>query len=196
MTKIEELEAQLAAAKAAAASAPAVVRLDLGCGKNKKEGFIGVDAIAFPGVDVACDLGRGLWPWADSSVDEAHCSHVVEHFVPAERIHFANELYRVLKPDAKATIITPHWASCRAYGDLTHQWPPVTEFWWPYLQKAWRGVNAPHEDRYTCNFDCLQPGYSLHPALAVKAQDFRDFAVSWYKEAAQDQIATLVARKP
>src|SRR5688572_13911022 len=101
------------------------IKLDLGCGPNKKEGFLGVDSIKFKGVDVVFDLATGRWPWKDNSVSEAHASHFVEHLDAKERTHFVNELYRVLKPGATAQIIVPHWASQRAYGDPTHKWPPV-----------------------------------------------------------------------
>lgn len=174
------------------------VKLDLGCGKNKKEGFIGVDCLDFPGVDVKLDIGKDRWPWADSSVDEVHCAHTVEHlqFNPEypERIRFANELWRVLKSQAKATIVVPHWASCRQYGDYTHR-EPVCEMWPWYLNKAWRASDAPHNNLYTCDFDCTTPGYSWHTALNHRNDEYRQFAMHWYKEAAQDMIFTLVARK-
>src|SRR3989304_3239050 len=67
------------------------------------------------------------WPWANDSVSEVHCSHTLEHFERRERVHVMNELYRVLIPGGKATIIVPHWASNRSYGDMTHCWPPVSE---------------------------------------------------------------------
>jgi SAM-dependent methyltransferase len=175
-----------------------LLKLDLGCGKNKINAeFTGVDCIDFPGVDVVANLAEKkkgkfiLWPWADNSVDEVHCSHFVEHLEPDERIHFANELYRVLKPGCKATIIVPHWNSCRAYGDLTHKWPPVSEFWFYYLSKEWRDVNAPHNSGYSCNFTCTW-GFSLHPVLLSKHQDYQNFALSNFKESAQDIIATFV----
>lgn len=172
----------------------APLKLDLGCGPNPAEGFTGVDCRAFDGkVHIVGDL-RKPWPWADSSVEEARSSHFVEHLEPAERIHFANELWRVLAPDAKCLIVVPHWASCRAYGDLTHKWPPVSEFWFFYLNKAWREANAPHNDAYTCNFD-FTAGYSMHPNLVVRPQDYQQFALENYKEAAQDIMATLVAKK-
>lgn len=169
-----------------------MVKLDLGCGKNPKEGFTGVDCRDF-GQDIVCDL-RDTWKWEDSSVDEVHCSHFVEHLTAPERIHFVNELWRVLKPGAKATVIVPHWGSCRAYGDMTHQWPPVSEFWFYYLLASWRAENAPHNDAYTCDFDATW-GYTLHPSIAVRNVEFQQFAVGFYKEAVQDLIATLVARK-
>ena len=177
------------AAKLVETAAP--LKLDLGCGKNKKEGFIGVDSRDF-GQDVTQDLTQ-KWPWEDGSVGEVHCSHFVEHLKADERIHFVNELHRVLHKGCKATIIVPHWASCRAYGDLTHQWPPVSEFWFYYLSKEWRAVNAPHNDGYDCDFDATW-GYSLRQDLVSRNQEYQMYAMSNFKEAAQDIIATLTKK--
>lgn len=167
------------------------LKLDLGCGKNPQPGFVGVDVRDF-GQDVVCDL-RDTWKWQDDSVDEVHCSHFVEHLTARERIHFVNELHRVLRVGAKALIIVPHWSSARAYGDLTHQWPPVSEFWFYYLLAAWRNDNAPHNDAYTCDFDVTW-GYTLHPGISVRNQEYQQNAIAFYKEACQDIIATLIKR--
>lgn len=170
------------------------MKIDLGCGTNKKAGFIGIDCRKFDGVDVVCDIGKEKWPFADDSVEEAHASHCVEHLKPEERIHFANELHRVLKKGKGCLVIVPHWGSCRAYGDLTHQWPPVTEFWPPYLDAAWRKENAPHNDAYTCDFACTQPGYAPGPSLTGRSDEFRSFALSHYREAAADMLFTLIKK--
>jgi len=179
-------------------AAPPPLNLDLGCGKNKRQGFIGVDRIKFEGVDVVCDLGVERWPWGDGTVDEAHASHFVEHlqFNPErpERIHFVNELYRVLKKGGKATIIVPHWCSPRQYGDYTHR-EPVSEFWFPYLNAEWRKANAPHDNAYTCDFDVTPPGYSLHAGLQFRSQDYQQHALMYFKAAADDMIATLVKNR-
>jgi SAM-dependent methyltransferase len=204
-----------------------LLKLDLGCGKNKiGPEWVGVDSLNFEGVDVVLDLcarepnfseftyidnkakkrkpksyeAQGVtmpglcpfkkWPWEDNSVDEVHCSHFIEHLDPSERIHFVNELYRVLKPGCKATIIAPHWASCRSYGDLTHKWPPVSEFWFFYLSKEWRDVNAPHNVDYNCNFVCTW-GYSMHPSLNSKNDEYKNYALANYKESAQDVVANF-----
>lgn len=169
------------------------LRLDLGCGPHKREGFHGVDIRPFPGVDTVLDLTMTLWPWLDNSVSEAHASHFVEHLTGPQRVVFVNQLYRVLRPGAQCQVITPHWASCRAYGDLTHQWPPVSEFWFYYLSKSWRAANAPHNDFYTCDFEVTW-GYSLRQDVTVRNQEYQQFALSNYKEAAQDIIATLTKR--
>jgi hypothetical protein len=171
------------------------LRLDLGCGKNKVgPDWVGVDRIKFEGVDKAFDLTKP-WPWEDNSVEEAHSSHFVEHLEPAERIHFVNELHRVLRPGGQARIITPHWCSERAYGDLTHKWPPVSEFWFYYLNKGWREANAPHNDGYTCDFD-FGGGHTEHPRLAGRSQEHKQFALENYKGAAMDLVVTLTKREP
>ena len=167
------------------------MKLDFGCGMNVREGFEGVDIRDF-GQKHVVDLTL-TWPWEDESVEEAHASHFVEHLGAAERVHFVNELYRVLVPAGKCQIITPHWASCRAYGDLTHKWPPVSEFWFYYLNKEWRAVNAPHNDGYQCDFEATW-GYSLREDLAIRNLEFQQFALGNYKEAAQDIIAMLTKR--
>lgn len=181
-------------------STPSPLRLDFGCGPHKREGFIGVDHSAFAGVDVVCNLAADRWPWADSTVDEGYASHFLEHLTAFERVHFFNELYRVLKPGAGCQIITPHWASNRAYGDPTHQWPPVAEMAYFYISKEWRMRNAPHTDAswhpqgFNCDFEAAW-GYAMRGDLVARNQDYQQFAFSNYKEAAQDLIATVKARK-
>lgn len=183
------------------------IKLDLGCGKNKiGPDWTGVDCMSFEGVDVVLNLTEKLksvknkdltithtykaWPWEDNSVDEMHCSHFVEHLTAGERIHFVNEAFRILKPGSSCRVIVPHWASCRAYGDLTHQWPPVSEFWFYYLSEEWRAGNAPHNTDYKCNFACTW-GYSMENSLLTKNQEHQQYALQFFKEAAQDIIATL-----
>jgi predicted SAM-dependent methyltransferase len=181
--------------------APAeLLKLDLGCGPGKAEGFTGVDAIMFPGVDQVVDLRKAPWPWPDESVKEARASHFLEHLTAAERVLFFNELYRVLVDGGTCQIITPHWASCRAYGDPTHVWPPVSEFANYYILKSWRMANAPHTDAafvpggFTCDFDATW-GYGLRPDLVVRNQEYQQFAMANYKEVITDQITTVTKRK-
>ena len=127
------------------------------------------------------------------SVLDVHASHFVEHLTASQRILFCNELDRILPVGGTCTIIVPHWASCRAYGDLTHQWPPVSEFWFYYLLKSWRSANAPHNDGYTCDIDATW-GYALRPDVLLRSQESQQFAMENYKEVAQDLIATLTKR--
>jgi hypothetical protein len=197
--------------------APKPLRLDLGCGRNKREGFVGVDVHQFDGVDRVvnlaerCPLCKGEdygvgkkcnecrgswsyrpWPWEDASVEEAHSSHFVEHLTGQERIFFFNELYRVLKKGAQAQIITPDWSHACAYGDPTHQWPPMSGWYTLYLNKAWREQNAPHVP-YTCDFDWAAGG-TWDEWLNVRNMETRMFAMQRYINSTRDLCVTLTKR--
>jgi len=169
-----------------------LLKIDLGCGTRKLDGFVGADVRAFDGVDVVVNLGQDRWPWTDASVGEAHASHVLEHLTMPERCHFFNELYRVLAPGARVLIVTPYWASTRAYGDPTHVWPPVSEMAYFYLDATWRASQAPHTcDMLTCDFRGTTCSYSGHPSLVGRSAEYTNYALQNFKDAALDLIATL-----
>lgn len=168
------------------------LKLDLGCGKHIAQGFVGVDIVKLPGVKHVIDL-RKPWPWKNGSVHEVHCRHLLNYLTAAERVHFVNELHRVLKPGAKAQIVTPHWACNRAYGDLAQQWPPVAEEWLFHLNAEWRRDNAWWSTQYECDFD-FTCGYGMHPHLVTRNFEYQQHAIVFWKEAAQDLVATLTRR--
>lgn len=178
------------------------MKLDIGCGKNKKEGFIGVDMYPMEGVDTVCNLASGRWPWDDGSIEEVHCSHFLEHLTNLgdkwERVHFFNELDRVLQKDGKATLIFPHWASNRYYGDPTHK-EPFSEMGFYYLSREWRLAQAPHTDAsvnpngYKCDLGAVW-GYGINPNLNSRNNEYQQFAMAWYKEAINDIHATITKK--
>jgi len=55
------------------------MKVDLACGDNKHEGFIGIDIVDIPEVDIVHDLSVYPWPLEDNSVDEVVCNHYIEH---------------------------------------------------------------------------------------------------------------------
>jgi predicted SAM-dependent methyltransferase len=65
-------------------------------------GFVNCDIC--PPADVIADLTE-TWPWPDSSVDEVFAGDIFEHL--PDRIFTMNELWRVLKPGAIATLVIP-----------------------------------------------------------------------------------------
>lgn len=180
-----------------------LLKLDLGCGPNPKDGFVGVDITAFNDRVQVVDLRKGPWPWETNSVAESNCSHFLEHLTNLdgrwERVRFFNELHRVTAPGGKCMLIFPHWSSNRYYGDPTHK-EPFSEMGFYYLDKNWRAANAPHTDAahnpdgYSCDWDC-QWGYTMHQALATRNAEYQQYAMQWYKEACQDIVCTMTARK-
>lgn len=165
----------------------ALLKIDIGCGKTKEDGWVGIDAIDF-GQKHVHDVRKGL-PFKDNTVDQARSSHFVEHLTGTERIQFFNELYRVLKPGAAAQIVTPHWSHSCAYGDPTHQWPPMSEWYALYLLKSWRDGNAPHA-AYTCDFDYTVAG-SWDGRLNGRNPEFTQTAMNTQVNGWRDLIVTL-----
>lgn len=179
-------------AKQKAKAAPKPLRLDLGCGKGKRPDFIGVDVRKFDGVDIVHDLRKTPWPWKPNSVDEVFSSHFVEHLTGLERVGFFNELYRVMKVGAPAQIITPDWSNSCAYGDWTHQWPPMSGWYAFYLNKGWRDANAPHSD-LICDFD-FQNGVSWDQSISARNDEFKMFGAAHYLNVSRDLYVNLTKR--
>lgn len=92
--------------------------LDIGCGKNKVKGAIGIDINKNTDANVICDIEKSL-PFKDSVFDEIHCNQVVEHV--NNLIDFMEEIHRIGKNHAKVFINAPYYKSIYAYSDPTHK---------------------------------------------------------------------------
>lgn len=93
------------------------MKLNLGCGNKKKEGFIGVDKYPCEAVSQLADLNETL-PFDESCADEIWMDNVIEHIPDIPSI--MQEIYRISKHGAKVTIITPHYTSIASWRDPTH----------------------------------------------------------------------------
>jgi len=84
-------------------------RLNIGCGKDVREGWINLDMHSHYGADVIFDLnkifGGEKIPFQDNSIDYIYCSHVIEDFIDAMPI--LNEFIRICKIGGKIEIRTP-----------------------------------------------------------------------------------------
>jgi predicted SAM-dependent methyltransferase len=93
-------------------------KLDLGCGSSKKEGYLGLDSLSLPGVDIVHDLSVFPYPFADNEIDEVWMDQVLEH-IPTP-IKVVEELYRICKKGAKIHIGVPYFRSAYSAIDPTH----------------------------------------------------------------------------
>lgn len=99
-------------------------RLNVGCGRNIREGWVNIDYAALPGVDIVCDLEKVKTNPIDlpeSSVDYFHLSHVLEHI--KDTLGLMEELWRLARPDAAIEINVPFGSSDDAWEDPTHVRP-------------------------------------------------------------------------
>lgn len=97
-------------------------RLDVGCGANRQEGFIGIDKRKLDYSDdfVCHDIEKFPWPFKDESCSVVLFDHSVEHIKPWLIIDVIDECWRVLEFGGFLIIVTPYGTSIRAIQDPTH----------------------------------------------------------------------------
>lgn len=98
------------------------MKLHLGCGDKRFDGFINVDKDPNADYDVLIDLETEKWIWEDNSIDEIIVHHLLEHLGDGY-FHFLQEMYRVCKPDAIIEIVVPHPRHDVFLNDPTHKRP-------------------------------------------------------------------------
>jgi hypothetical protein len=94
------------------------VIVDLGCGRKKKPGRIGIDKIDLPNVDIVADMEEGLPFLPDNSVDQIHSRSVFAQIRSFENL--MREIFRVLKKEGTAHIYVPHFSNPYYYSDFAH----------------------------------------------------------------------------
>jgi hypothetical protein len=96
------------------------LRLNLGCGQRRFDGYVNVDRFGEP--DLRHDLESIPWPWPDDSVSEIIMEHVLEHLGRDGTVYLNiwKEIYRVCRDGATIRIAVPHHRHEFFYDDPTH----------------------------------------------------------------------------
>jgi hypothetical protein len=86
------------------------MKLNLGCGFKKFDGYVNADIAKECEPNVVVDLVSEKWPWEDFSVSEALIEFSLEQMghTPKHLEHFFKELYRVCANKAKIQIKCIH----------------------------------------------------------------------------------------
>ena len=101
------------------------LRLNLGCGFDKKAGWINVDKNSLSEPDQIVDLESTPWPWPDSSIAEIQMRHVLEHLGETTESYLSiiREIWRICRPGALVRIVVPHPRHDHFLNDPTHVRP-------------------------------------------------------------------------
>lgn len=105
---------------------PQQLKINLGAGQDQFEGYVNVDMVEMPGIDVVHNLMEFPYPFEDESAIEIKAVDVVEHlanYTADNRpsvIAFVEECYRILKPGGTLYIQTPGWKADFLWIDPTH----------------------------------------------------------------------------
>lgn len=145
------------------------LRLDLGGGSTKTEGWVNVDKHGSP--DVKIDLERYPWPFPTNSTSHVRLNHVLEHVGQQSEvfIQFMQELYRISQSGAIIHIQVPHHLHDDYFSDPTHV-RPITSMTLKLFDKencrAWqemKAANSPLALWYDVDFQLIDTNWFLDP---------------------------------
>lgn len=154
-----------------------MVKVDLGCGKAKPEGFIGVDRYPMPGVDIVADLDAPL-PIASDSVDLLYASHSLEHV--RDLMATMREVYRVCKHGAQVCIVAPYYEQKLNLANPYHVWAfneHTPRFWTDYPYTPVEPEEYRHPQGHTWG---LSRTDNSNPGLDLRLVDMECFYFPQY----------------
>lgn len=98
------------------------MKLNMGCGHSKLEGFVNVDLFPECNPDVVCDLEKLPWPWETGSATQVLFNHSLEHLGADSRtfLEMMKELYRISANGCMIHINAPHPRHDNFINDPTH----------------------------------------------------------------------------
>lgn len=129
------------------------MKIEIGAGINRHEGFIPCDISDKVGAEYVFNAEVDKFPFEDNSVDEVLAENLLEHFHSLD--HFMSETWRVLKADCKLVVKVPHYQSYTAYFDPDHvrYFTPQSMIYW---SRTTKGSDGRPVVRCEADFDVLK----------------------------------------
>jgi SAM-dependent methyltransferase len=93
--------------------------LHLGCGRNKKNGAIGIDIDPHSDADIVHDLNTFPYPFSNNYFTVVIAEHILEHLDDIVKV--MEEVHRISKDSAYIHITSPHFSSVDGFTDITHR---------------------------------------------------------------------------
>ncbi|MBI4666410.1 MAG: methyltransferase domain-containing protein [Nitrospinae bacterium] len=93
--------------------------LDLGCGRAKRPGAIGMDKHGRTMADVVADMDAPHLPFADGSFGSVYLTDSLEH--AGDVWALMAEVERILEDGGEVFVRVPHFSSLHAFSDFTHR---------------------------------------------------------------------------
>jgi predicted SAM-dependent methyltransferase len=180
-------------------------RLNLGCGRNLRQGWINLDIHPYPGVDMVLDLNQPspggarepFLPIPDDSVEEFLLSHILEHV--HEPLRLMQELWRIAIPGAVMTVRCPYGSSDDAWELPTQVRGLFLQSFDPYAQPSlWRAEEGYRGDWKT-ELITLHVAHELYGRFQKESHIPTPGlmrAVMESRNVVREMIVTLAAVKP
>lgn len=167
------------------------MKLNLGCGRDIRPGWVNIDSMPLPGVDHVLDLDDApVLPLPDNSVDRIEGVHVIEHL--HRPLPLMQELWRIAAPGAEAVFRTPYGSSDDADEDPTHMRRLFLNSWQYFAQPAYWRADYGYRGDWQPTTITLRIG----PHLADLAADEVMWAVRHQRNVVAEMTVRLTAVKP
>jgi ADP-heptose:LPS heptosyltransferase len=183
------------------------VRLNLGCGREYRPGWINVDNDPTVEPDLLFDLNSPIWPFEDNSADFILLKFVLEHVGQSTEVFngIMRELYRIAKPDTVLEIHSRHPQHSDFFDDPTcvrKITPEVLAFYDMGVGEDWRATKKPKRSLtpvLKVDFETVEALYNLDMQLAERGvtagQSIAELART-SNNVIQSTTIKLQARKP
>lgn len=141
------------------------LKINLGGGPIRKEGFINIDRLSIPEVDIVANLNKGI-PLHDNSVDEMMALSILEHL--DDTCFIMEEIYRVCAKNAKVVITVPYLKSTAAFKDPTHK-RFFSERTFEYFDKSLINKRMIPDYNFACNFKIEKISYKYYNPSGIRS---------------------------
>jgi len=172
------------------------MRLLLGCGLTRIEGYVRVDYDKAVKPDFIVNLDKlKPWPFKDNSIEEIKASNLLEHIKNID--FFMEECYRILEPEGLLHILVPHGRNHMAYSDPDH-----IRFFFPetfiYWSRSSFGSDGRPITRANCDFKIEKVTTHINSKAIekFKTQEEKEFAMHHYWDVCTFINAKLRTIKP
>lgn len=95
-----------------------MTKLNLGCGRDKREGYVNIDASDEAKPDLTLNIEFDRLPYEDGTVEEVLAYNVLEQIsCPRHFVNVMNELWRVVKTGGRLLVRVPNAEHICAFQD-------------------------------------------------------------------------------
>ena len=152
-------------------------KLNLGCGKDIKEGYTNLDIVNYGG-NMIHNINIFPYPFEENHFDEIYASHILEHL---NNFHNSiTELYRILKPNGILIVYAPFFLNTKYFGEPDHKIPFSIRTFdnYEYIEnrklKFYEKWKLNHRTNYEgkAQFEVLEKKFITSHFTALKWMDF------------------------
>lgn len=150
------------------------IKLHVGCGYHKFDGWTRLDVLEEVDPDIQCDLDKEGIPLPDNCVTEVHADYILEHVDNV--LALMQEIWRVCVSGSKVYIGVPYFGWAGAHKDPTHK-----HYFDPESYRYWnsKDTSVPHYG-YNMVFTMLELQMNVDNDINQIPEEQREFAMKHF----------------